>query len=104
MELANIRKRFESSADKARLLGDLSSLLRRVAITRLPSRPPAAVVDKRWVSLLNSALPAEERGGDSGFDLFAAGPYQPQPEFDAGKTMELAARWINASRSLAGGG
>ncbi len=100
LELADIRRRFEAGADHGRLLGDLSALLRRVAIKRLAGQPPTAIVDQRWVALLASVLPPEEHNGDADFALFATGPYQPQPKFDAHATLDLAARWIRASRRL----
>ena len=56
-ELARIEAEFSAGADRTRLAGELSALLRRVALARLERTRVAALHGEAWVACLCEASP-----------------------------------------------
>ena len=76
-----------------RLIGGVSALLKRVALSRFPRLDVAALTGSDWLAFL------DRTGGDGGFQrgvgrVLAEGPYAPAPECDADALLTLARTWL----------
>ncbi len=80
-------------AQAAHHLGELSILLRRVAITRYPRQQVAALTGDEWLKFL------DQTGGNGQFSngpgqILATGPYQTNITIDIEKLLPLLRSWI----------
>jgi HAMP domain-containing protein len=103
-ELANLRAQHAAqSLTATRLIGDLSVLLRRVAISRFPREEVAALSGEAWLAFLDGTL-----GDPAGFlspagRLLSVGPYARESSIDTQSLealLDLSERWL---RKLPGG-
>jgi hypothetical protein len=77
----------------AALIGEVSALLKRVALSRFPRRDVAALTGTDWLAFL------DRTGGSGGFGqgagrVLADGPYAPAPGCDADALLALARTWL----------
>ncbi len=95
-ELAQIETAFQSHQDKGRVARELSTLLRRVCISRYPRIDTAALTGKPWLEFLDKhwKKPASLFNDDAGQALLSA-PYQANPEFDADSLLNLCRQWLH---------
>lgn len=95
-ELARVRRVYRRHRDPRRLARDLSVLLRRICLSRLPREQVAGVTGEAWLALLDSQLPPTRTGEFSqgpGRALVNA-PYDPRAQVDAEGLLALCAVWI----------
>ena len=76
-----------------RLIGGVSALLKRVALSRFPRLDVAALTGSDWLAFL------DHTGGDGGFQqgvgkVLADGAYAPAPECDVDALLTLARTWL----------
>lgn len=77
----------------ARLIGGVSALLKRVALSRFPRLDVAALTGAEWLAFL------DRTGGHGGFQqgvgrVLADGAYAPRPDCDAEALLKLARSWL----------
>lgn len=90
---ATIRNNFADSADQAKLIQDLSTLLRRIALSRYPRADVAALTGQQWLAFL------DRTGGVTSFtqgvgSILGSGPYQLlTEEVDAEPLLQLCEAW-----------
>jgi hypothetical protein len=96
-ELAALRARCEAQPTAvAGLLGELSVLLRRVALSRFPREEVAALGGEAWLTFLGRPLGNETAFRAHG-DLLCAGPYMRDASIDADTLQTLfdfCERWL----------
>ncbi|MFA5700426.1 MAG: DUF4381 domain-containing protein [Desulfuromonas sp.] len=109
-ELERLRR--EQLTSPETLVGELSVLLRRVAILHYPASNCAALLGQEWLQFLDRTLGAGADGGE-GFEAnpFSAGvgrcladtPYQPpgRTPVDSAALLDLAQRWLEGLPLLA---
>ena len=73
-------------------LAGLNRLFRAVALRAFPGTACARLQGEEWVAFIHSLLP--ERTADDSLLALAAGPYQPEPRFDAAALDERARTWV----------
>lgn len=94
-EFEKITKTFDQKEDKRRLVGELSTLLKRILMSYRGRHDTAALSGKNWVEHLNE-LVAEPCFSDKEEALLAQGQYQRDPDFDIQSLIQNCERWINA--------
>jgi len=90
--LQDLRRAWQDGQSETELLGGISILLRRVAITRYGRRPVAALHGEAWLAFLDRT----GRGTDfqtRGQELVDA-PYRPGPVNSTETILDLASRWV----------
>ncbi len=90
--LSQLEEAFDPN-QAAHHLGELSILLRRVALTRYPRQQVAALTGNEWLKFL------DKTGGNGQFSngpgkIFATGPYQTNIEIDIKPLLPLLRSWI----------
>jgi hypothetical protein len=87
----------DSSADQQKKLRQLSSLLRRVAISKEPRAASASLTGEAWLRFLDSSLQGSPFSLGIGRYLIAA-PYQKSlsDEFDIEPLIALCETWLKA--------
>lgn len=90
--LTQLEQQFEPNR-AAHHLGQLSILLRRVALTRFPRHQVAALTGTDWLKFL------DETGGNGQFSngpgqILATGPYQPTIEVEIEQLLPLVRNWV----------
>ncbi len=90
--LTQLEENFDPN-QAAHHLGELSILLRRVALTRFPRQQVAALTGSEWLKFL------DKTGGDGQFSngpgkILATGPYQAHLDIDIKPLLPLLRRWI----------
>ena len=76
-----------------RLIGGVSALLKRVALSRFPRIDVAGLTGADWLAFL------DRTGGEGGFQqgagrVIADGAYAPKPDCDAQALLNLARVWL----------
>lgn len=91
-QLEQIRQHHKDTASTA-LLRELSSLLRRIALSYYPRESTASLTGERWFEQLNQLCP-DARFTQQQQQLLSRAAYQPQAEFDAADIILQCAQWI----------
>jgi len=103
-ELARLRAEHAAqSRTPTRLIGDLSVLLRRVAISRFPREEVAALSGEAWLAFLDRSLGDAAEFHSPAGQLLSVGPYVRESSIDAhslSTLLDLCERWL---RKLPGG-
>ncbi len=94
-EFEKITKTFDQKEDKRRLVGELSTLLKRILMSYRGRLDTAALSGKNWIEHLNELVP-ESCFSDEEEALLAQGQYQRDPDFDIQSLIQNCERWINA--------
>lgn len=94
-ELKHIEQIYRTERDNAALVRRLSTLLRRISISRYPRRETAALTGERWLQLLDRQIGRPEFSRGAGRILVTA-PYQAEPQLDADALLTLCREWITA--------
>lgn len=95
IEFQQITKTFDQQEDKRRLVGELSTLLRRILMSYQGRHSTAALSGESWVSQLNELVVVRCFNADQE-SLLAQGQYQRDPDFDIQSFIQSCERWINA--------
>ena len=90
--LTQLEQAFEPE-QAAHHLGQISILLRRVALTRFPRQQVAALTGANWLKFL------DETGGNGQFsngpgEILASGPYQSHIEVEINQLLPLVRNWV----------
>jgi len=97
-ELARLRALLKShQAQPQTLVGDLSILLRRAALSCFPRAEVAALHGERWLAFLDRILGAGSSFQSGDGRLLAVAPYLPRPAIDETSLLALFAlgeRWL----------
>jgi len=97
-----IRSDFTESGDQVKLIGDLSTLLRRIAISLYPRADVAALTGQLWLEFL------DRTGGERDFtqgpgSILNHGPYRPFVDaVDAEALLQLCESWANRVMEISG--
>ena len=94
-QFLNIKTQFNKQPDKARLLQDLSVLLRRICMTYTPRQQVASLLAESWITQLDT-LVGKRCFSSKTAELLITGPYQSQPDFDADELLQNCQQWIQA--------
>ena len=95
LRLESLVREYDQHRDAQRLLGDLSSLLRRVSLSFYDRTQIASLTGEAWLAQLDRALGGDDFSRGAGRAL-AAGPYRPNPQVDSAGLLALCRRWIDA--------
>lgn len=91
--LGALEREWQADRDDARLVREVSALLRRVSLSLHPRARTASLTGEHWLGFLDSVL------GDTAFSqgpgrVLADGPYRRAPEVEGAQLLALARRWI----------
>lgn len=92
-ELNKITHEFQQHRNKLLLSQQLSSLLRRTAISVQPRHMAAGLTGKDWLAFLDRLAGMTLFNNDTGQQLIHA-PYQPRPDLDAETLLVNSRTWI----------
>ncbi len=98
---STIRSDFVDSADQSKLIRDLSTLMRRIAISLYPRADVAGLTAQAWLEFL------DKTGDETAFtqgpgSILSHGPYQPLTEaFDAEVLLQLCEAWARQAMKMA---
>ncbi len=95
IELKKIRSQYINSNDSRTLLRDISTLLRRTALSYLPREKIASLTGKQWINQLN-ALSSQTFFNQTLAELLEVGPYKAQSDFDQEELLNICELWIQA--------
>ncbi|AUM11493.1 DUF4381 domain-containing protein [Ketobacter alkanivorans] len=90
--MESIRARYLSSRDDAKLLSELSSLLKRTAITRYGRDEIAGMAGNQWLAFLDSTGQTSEFSEGSGRVL--AERFTPSPRIDSTELLNAVDQWL----------
>ena len=93
-ELAWIREHAEAGGSPQRIAMDLSMLLRRVALVRMPEHQPAGLTGERWLTFLDGYSGADSPFCDGVGSILVSAPYAPDTDFDQRPLLLLVEQWI----------
>lgn len=88
---------YREHGDDLRLLRELSTLLRRIVLSRFPRREVARLSGSAWLAFLDRMLDGshQERGFTEGpGKILADGPYAPETQLDAAALRRLCITWL----------
>lgn len=94
LELQSIEQSFSRHRNTQKLCGDISILLRRVAMSYDTRDKQAGVTGKEWLTHLNT-LCGQTLFDDEMADYLLFAPYKPQSELPAGKLIPAIKQWIS---------
>ncbi|HTT08517.1 MAG TPA: DUF4381 domain-containing protein [Gammaproteobacteria bacterium] len=94
-ELQLIQQRYESTRDAHILVGELSTLLRRVCLSLYPRRIVAGLTGENWLAFLDQ-MAGMEGFRHGGGRVLATAPYQAVMPVDARTLLSLCAAWLCA--------
>lgn len=90
-QLDALAEAFDPSTRPADYLAALNRLFRAVALRAFPATDCRRLQGDAWVAFIHERLP----GADvETLDALKAGPYQPDPEFDAARLQAQARQWV----------
>jgi hypothetical protein len=87
-QLETLRDRHDPRQEPGAWLASVSRLLKVTALRAFPDASPGTLTGPAWAEFL---------GGESGpgdFRALASGPYENEPEFDAGAVEAAARAWL----------
>ena len=91
VHLRTLRARHEAGAPCAEIAMELSTLVRRVALSRCPREEVAGLADDRWIAWLESSLPGI---GAAVRTALLDAPYARERSFDVPRALAACERWI----------
>jgi len=91
--LSDVRSEYQSHQDAKRLVEDLSSLLRRVAITVTTRDTAAGLTGLKWLEYLDRMIGQAHFNTDKGRILIEA-PYKPSVDISADEILRLCETWV----------
>lgn len=96
-ELEHLRRQLDVDGDTAGFVRQVSSLLRRYALTKWPSQDIAGLTGDAWLAFLDA------HGGNGDFERgvgrhLADAPYRQSVDVPAQPLAELVGRWIRQNR------
>ena len=91
-QLDALDQSLDPRARPADYLAALNRLFRAIAIRAFPASGCARLQGREWVEFVRERLPGGADGGV--LDALEAGPYQPQPDFDAAELRLQARKWV----------
>ena len=94
--LAQLRRDYAGNGDAAQCLAELSRLLRRVAISRLPRSAVAGLTGVEWLRALDRLGKTTEFAAGPG-RILAEAPYRPAAEVDCPALIALCERWLRVA-------
>ncbi|MCB1759709.1 MAG: DUF4381 domain-containing protein [Gammaproteobacteria bacterium] len=105
--LNRLQAEYQQSGDSKRVMQQLSSLLRRIALSRYPRPEVAALTGSEWLEFLDRSL--VEAGGMPAFRseigaLLTEAPYRPDCSTNPEPLFELSREWITRIGASGGGG
>jgi hypothetical protein len=86
--LAEIEREFRQTGDSGRLLGQVSGLLRRVAMTYSGRERVAGLTGAAWLRSLDELFQVNDFSNGAG-QVLAQGPYAPQRSVDVSELLRL---------------
>lgn len=93
--LARIEHTIDPAERPREFLAEVNRLLRAVALRAFPRAEVARLQGDEWVEFVRSQLPQPVPAGlDAELNSLAAGPWQPQPVFDAEALRAAARSWV----------
>lgn len=95
LEFNHIQTEYEQHQNKARLVQDLSILLRRTGMSYGSRQQAAALIGNDWTNHLD-ALTDKPFFAPKFGQLLSTGQYQRQPEFDAKALLQCCQQWLQA--------
>ncbi len=95
LELKKIRTQYINNNDSRTLLRDISTLLRRIALSYLPREDIASLTGEQWIKQLND-LSAQTFFNQELAELLETGPYKAQNDFDQEELLNTCELWIQA--------
>lgn len=90
--LERIEREVDAVRDPAAFLAAINRLFRAVALRAFPRSRSARLQGREWVAFVREHLPTGADG--DALDALAAGPYQPNPDFDAAALRAAAETWV----------
>lgn len=90
-ELQEIRLEFEAQKDARQLVNKLSSLLRRVCLSRFPREQVAGLQGKAWTDFLNSTHPSFNPQLSQ---ALTTAPYAKEFQLDEKALLEACENWL----------
>jgi hypothetical protein len=97
LELQQIERELAASGDTARCVGELSALLRRVALTVRAPAQVAALTGDAWLKFLDESGGTYQFSGGAGRMLTTA-PYTRAEPADTAGLFALARTWVRTVR------
>jgi hypothetical protein len=91
--LVELGQTYKAHGDRVRLAGDLSTLLRQVAISRYGRRHCGGLIGRYWLEFLNEKADSELFAGESAEALLTA-PYCVTAEYSAEVLLATVDRWL----------
>lgn len=95
VEFQKLEAEYRSSEDPARLLQDLSILLRRVALSFSPRGAVAGLCGDDWIRWLKSTDSGRALDARS-IVLLTSGPYMRDPDVDVQHVLQRFRRWLGS--------
>ena len=95
IEFRQITRSFEAEQDPSLLIGQISTLLRRILITYQGRDQAAGITGDRWIEQLNE-LVAERCFSEEQESLLRHGQFQRRIEFDSRGLIASCERWIKS--------
>ncbi|MDT8424227.1 MAG: DUF4381 domain-containing protein [Desulfuromonadales bacterium] len=94
-ELTRIENTFSRTRNREQLLRELSTLLRRVAISRFPHTDCAALTGAHWLRFLDQTTELDGFSSGAG-QVLATGPYRPAngADCEAADLLALCRDWL----------
>ncbi|MEL0081806.1 MAG: DUF4381 domain-containing protein [Gammaproteobacteria bacterium] len=92
-QLQQIERRFSRHGDSRQLLQELSTLLRRVALSRAPRNQVAGLTGQEWLRWLDQGLPDQPFSSGPG-KVLADQVYRAEVAIDADSLVKLCERWL----------
>lgn len=91
-QLQGLRQAWQQGKAEAEVLGSISILLRRVAMTRYGRHPVAGLYGKAWLAFLDRT--GRNTDFQSRGQALLDGPYRPASNGSAEAVLDLATRWL----------
>ena len=89
--LRSLRNRHRAGASGAEIAMELSTLVRRVALARLPREAVAGLTGERWIAWLESGRPGI---GAAARTALLDAPYARERPFDVPRALAACEQWI----------
>jgi len=92
---------YQQRGDKAVLLQQLVTLLRRTALQGFPDQAVAGMHGAKWLSFLDATSRSthEKAFGQGGGQILLSAPYQRDPEIDPAPLFKLVKDWVLTHQS-----
>lgn len=99
-EIQALSRRYENGDNAALILAELSTVLRRVALSYFPRPQVAAMTGDAWLQWLDDCVGESLFSKGAGAMLNSA-PYQQQSNVDVPALLQLSRRWLSLIHAAA---